>query len=166
MNEPELATWLTLPQLAEVTGRHIDAVRTWAHRRRKQGRHSWRKNNRAMLMVEATPEVLAELKQATDEVNEAAGTAVNDAASPPYRAMNEADEFRELQNRIEGLLERAARAEAERDAAGATHAAETTLLHEALAKAEARADRLEAALAEARRPWLARVLEGLRRRGS
>ena len=29
----------------------------------------------------------------------------------------------------------------------------------------ARADRLEAALAEARRPWLARVLEGLRRKG-
>ena len=36
----------------------------------------------------------------------------------------------------------------------------------ALARAEARADRLEAALAEARRPWLARVLEGLRRKGA
>jgi len=34
----------------------------------------------------------------------------------------------------------------------------------ALAKAEVRADRLEAALAEARRPWLARVIEGLRRK--
>ena len=33
-----------------------------------------------------------------------------------------------------------------------------------IAKAENRADRLEAALAEARRPWLAKVLEGLRRR--
>src|SRR3954447_8939508 len=43
---------------------------------------------------------------------------------------------------------------------------EATVLCAALAKAEARADRLEAALAEARRPWLARVLEGLRRRGS
>ncbi len=29
----------------------------------------------------------------------------------------------------------------------------------------ARCDRLEAALAEARRPWLAKVLEGLRRKG-
>ena len=28
-----------------------------------------------------------------------------------------------------------------------------------------RADRLEAELAEARRPWLAKVLEGLRRKG-
>src|SRR4051794_31724238 len=37
----------------------------------------------------------------------------------------------------------------------------------ATASAErARGDRLEAALAEARRPWLAKVLEGLRRRGS
>jgi hypothetical protein len=88
MNEPELATWLTLPQLAKVTGRHIDAVRTWAHRRRKQGRHSWRKNNRAMLMVEATPEVLAELKQATDDANEAAAPAANDAASSPYRCQS------------------------------------------------------------------------------
>ena len=34
----------------------------------------------------------------------------------------------------------------------------------ALAKVEARADRLEAALAEARRPWLAKVIGGLRRR--
>ena len=37
-------------------------------------------------------------------------------------------------------------------------------LHEALARAEARGDRLEAALVEARRPLLARVLEALRRR--
>ena len=35
MNEPELATWLTLPQLAQVTGRHIGAVRP-GDRRRKQ----------------------------------------------------------------------------------------------------------------------------------
>jgi hypothetical protein len=33
-----------------------------------------------------------------------------------------------------------------------------------LAKAEARADRLEAALVESRRPWLARLLEAVRRR--
>jgi hypothetical protein len=36
----------------------------------------------------------------------------------------------------------------------------------ALAGTEARAHRLEAALAEARRPWLAKVLEGLRRKES
>ena len=37
-------------------------------------------------------------------------------------------------------------------------------LHEVLAKAEARGDRLEAALVEARRPWLARLLEAVRRK--
>src|SRR5919199_3419516 len=107
MNEPEVGKWLTLPQLAEATERHIDAVRTWAHRRRKQGRHSWRKNNRAMLMVEVTPEVLAELKQAADEVNEAPDIVMNEAAGSSYRTLNEADEFKELQDRVEKLLERA-----------------------------------------------------------
>ena len=34
-----------------------------------------------------------------------------------------------------------------------------------LTKAEARAERLEAEMRELRRPWLARVLEGLRRKG-
>jgi hypothetical protein len=37
-------------------------------------------------------------------------------------------------------------------------------LHRALALERARADRLEAALAEARRPWLVRLLEAVRRR--
>src|SRR3954447_23269702 len=159
MNEPELATWLTLPQLAEVTGRHIDAVRTWAHRRRKQGRHSWRKNNRAMLIVEVTPEVLTELKQAADEVDEVPGPIMNDGASSSRQAVNEADEFKELRDRVEKLLERASRAEAERDAAKVAHEVETTLLRQALTKAEVRSDRLEAALVEARRPWLAKVLD-------
>jgi hypothetical protein len=36
----------------------------------------------------------------------------------------------------------------------------------ALALERSRSDRLEAVLVEARRPWLARVLEGLRRKGS
>jgi hypothetical protein len=36
------------------------------------------------------------------------------------------------------------------------------ILAESLAKAEARADRLEAELALARKPWVVQVLEGLR----
>src|SRR3954453_4206799 len=151
MNEPELATWVTLPQLAEVTGRHIDAVRTWAHRRRKQGRHSWRKNNRAMLIVEVTPEVLTELKQAADEVDEAPGPTMNDAASSSRQAVNEADEFKELRDRVEKLLERASRAEAERDAAKVAHEVETTLLRQALTKAEARSEGREEGPGGARR---------------
>jgi hypothetical protein len=60
-----------------------------------------------------------------------------------------------------------ARAEGERDVARA----ETAELREALARADmalvyerTRADRLEAALVEARRPWLARLLDAVRRR--
>jgi hypothetical protein len=63
-------------------------------------------------------------------------------------------ELIELRLRVEQLVERAARAEGEA-------AATRTQLERELA----RGDRLEAALAEARRPWLARVLEGLRRKG-
>ena len=39
-------------------------------------------------------------------------------------------------------------------------------LRQALEHERTRGDRLEAELAEARRPWLAKVLEGLRRKGS
>src|SRR4051812_19892067 len=61
-----------------------------------------------------------------------------------------------------GRVDAIARAEAEgdRNAAGAEPAA----LREVLARAEARADRLEAALAEARKPVLVRLLEALLRR--
>ena len=70
--------------------------------------------------------------------------------------------------RLEELLERAARAEGElvaRDALLATKEELVATLTATLAHERARADRLEAALVEARRPWLARVLDGLRRRG-
>src|SRR3954469_21855335 len=71
----------------------------------------------------------------------------------------------------EGLAEERvtrARLEGELVARDALLAAKDSLageLREALARAEARADRLEAALAEARRPWLLRLLDGLRRKG-
>ena len=61
---------------------------------------------------------------------------------------------------------RVARAEGELAAEQRRNAELVATLTAALNKAETRADRLEAALAEARRPWLARVLEGLRRKGS
>jgi hypothetical protein len=58
--------------------------------------------------------------------------------------------------------ERAARARAEGELAAKDALVAT--LTAALGKAEARGDRLEAALVEARRPWLARLLEAVRRR--
>jgi hypothetical protein len=58
--------------------------------------------------------------------------------------------------------ERAARARTEGELAAKD--ALVVTLTAALARTEARADRLEAALVEARRPWLARLLEALRRK--
>ena len=66
----------------------------------------------------------------------------------------------ELQARVEGLLERAVRAEGELAAKDVL----VVELRHGLAAERARGDRLEAALAEARRPLLLRVLDGLRRK--
>jgi hypothetical protein len=66
-----------------------------------------------------------------------------------------------LQARVEELLERAVRAEGELAAKDALVAE----LRQVLDQERTRGDRLETALAEARRPWLARVLDGLRRKG-
>jgi hypothetical protein len=65
-----------------------------------------------------------------------------------------------LQARVEELLERAVRAEGELAAKDALVAE----LRQVLDQERTRGDRLEVALAEARRPWLAKVIEGLRRR--
>ena len=89
-----------------------------------------------------------------------------DVRGRPTEPSADVDPNARADRRVEELLERAARAEGK-----------AAVLHEALARAEARADRLEAEhratvaelraeLAEARRPWLAKVLEGLRRKGS
>src|SRR4051812_36837980 len=84
-------------------------------------------------------EVVAELKEEVTELRVALARseAGHDAGLAQVRAEGET---------------RAAKAEAELEAARTT-----------LGQERARADRLEAALAEARRPWLAKVLEGLRR---
>ena len=65
-----------------------------------------------------------------------------------------------LQARVEELLERAVRAEGELAAKDAL----VTELRHVLDQERARGDRLEAALAEARKPWLLRLLEAIRRR--
>jgi hypothetical protein len=94
-------------------------------------------------------ELLGELREEVADLREALGRseAGRDAAVAQAQA--------------EGNLQ-AARAEAERDATRTTLAD----MRQALDQERARADRLEAALLEARRPWLAKVLEGLRRKGS
>ena len=66
------------------------------------------------------------------------------------------------------LAEREAAAKVETELRGTVAALRATVtdLRATVAAERARADRLEAVLTEARRPWLARVLEGLRRKGS
>jgi hypothetical protein len=121
-----------------MTGRHPDALRAMIRRGKLQGR----KNNAGQRLVQISPGMLAE----------------SDSADGPDMAGVVA----ELRDELLEARVAAARAEAERDSAVANLAdARATIERE-----RARGDRLEAALAEARRPWLAKVLEGLRRRGS
>ncbi len=151
------APWLTLAEAAERSGRHVDAIRTMARR----GKLERRKGNAGQWLVRLPPdglltnpdrggdagsdagltEVVAELKEEVTELRVALARseAGHDAALAQVRAEGETQ---------------AAKAEAELEAARTMLGQERT-----------RADRLEAALAEARRPWLAKVLEGLRRKG-
>src|SRR5215213_7710214 len=63
MDEGSLGQWLTLDELAARTGRKATGLRTWAQRRRRDGRHEWRKNNAGRWTVRVTPEMLGELEQ-------------------------------------------------------------------------------------------------------
>ena len=82
-------------------------------------------------------------------------------SEPPAWLLEELAELRERCGRAESLAE----SRAEHIASLLDNMVmERAVMAESLAKAEARADRLEAALAEARRPWLARLVEAVRRR--
>ncbi len=100
----------------------------------------------------ATAELLAELEPNVTQGDQAAD-------------LGQVEELAELRLALTEASTRAARAEGELAVEQRRSAELHADLTAALAKAEARVDRLEAALAEARRPWLARVLEGLRRKG-
>jgi septal ring factor EnvC (AmiA/AmiB activator) len=162
MPDTGLGQWFTLTELANRTDRKLDAVRAWGQRRRRERRHNWRKNNGGEWTVEATPEVLSEL---------ASGAALG----VTHGDSGDAEELHEAREEIARLHE----------ALTETHIGHARL-EERLAAADrlltdraealddlrrdrdqerARGDRLEAALAEARRPWLAKVLEGLRWKG-
>src|SRR4051794_35158743 len=145
---------LTLAEAGKRLGRHPEALRALVRRHRLPAR----RDNLGRLLLR-----LADLSG--PEHARPAHPAAPEHAHP---ARPDPAELLELR---EGLAEeRVARARLEgelvaRDALLAAKDALAGELREALARAEARAARLEAALAEARRPWLARVLEGLRRKG-
>src|SRR4051794_17173291 len=149
-NEP----WLTLGEAGRRSGRHPDTLRAMIRRGRLEGQ----KGNRGEWLVRLPPRVLS-------------GTGPESHPGKPGSAPEGDPEVPEERPDTSGLLEEMAdlrhalgRAEGELAAEQRRNAELVATLTAALAKAEARADRLEAALAEARRPWLAKVLEGLRRR--
>jgi hypothetical protein len=150
--------WLTLAEIAVRTGRHIDAVRSWAQRARRAERVRTQKNNRHELQVWLTPEQEAELAQVA-----ASGASAETSAGD----LGAADLVSELRSRVDDLTEAIAEARIGQARAEGELAAElrrSSDLAAALGKAEAQIDRLEAALAEARRPWLARLLDAARRK--
>ena len=149
MAEPldESGEWLTLSAAASRLGWHLQRVQSRARR------EAWpkRKANRGAALEYLVP----------------AGAWDESPNDPP----DESDSVPAGPDAVAGELREAARAEAagvrgELAAEQRRNAELAGELRAALAKAEARADRLEAALLEARRPWLAKVLEALRRKGS
>jgi len=167
MNAADEQPWLTLTEAAAVTGLDRETLRSRARR----GLIPRRRDNRGHWLVQIAPS----LDRGHDHSREPSTTAVTEPGHGNVHGYVEADHGREvvtdLLAEVAEVRTALARAEAERDAATKVATAEVAAAHgqfeqmrEALAKAEARADRLEAALAEARRPWLARMIEGLRRR--
>jgi hypothetical protein len=154
------APWLTLAEAAERSGRHIDAIRTMARR----GKLERRKGNAGQWLVKLPPDALL---TAPDRGGDAASDTRADAGL--------AEVVAELKEEVTELRVALARSEAGHNAAlaqvraeGETRAAKAEAELEAartmLGQERSRTDRLEAALAEARRPWLAKVIEGWRRR--
>src|SRR4051794_14799032 len=130
--------------MAERSGRDRAAVRSWVRRRLKAGQARTQRNNRGETQVWATPGLLAELGQDRDPGRDQA-----EGQAEVWPA-EEVAELRHALGRAEGELAAEQRRNAE--------------LVATLAAERARADRLEAALAEARKPVLVRLLEALRRR--
>src|SRR3954454_2531260 len=151
----EAGTWLTYSEAAKATGELPDKLRRMVRDGKLTARTPQESNDRKWRLL-IPPHMLLEGQGEGQGVAEPAAEAL-------AMLRDELAEARERAAKAEGLAE--ARAEA------------NTALAAALAKAEALADQLRAEhratvaelraeLAEARRPWLARVLEGMRRRGS
>src|SRR4051794_5684202 len=167
--DDQAGTWLRLGEAAAALGTTVEGIRSRIKRRKLRTKPG--NDGRLRVLVPAPEHGQAANGHDQAPPGHAWASPGHDQAVALARdkAVAEAERWRCLAE--EERLARA-KAESERDAAKAAHDAETTLLREALAREadhagreRARGDRLEAALAEARRPWLAKVLEGLRRKG-
>jgi hypothetical protein len=144
----QTGTWLRPDEAASRLGTTVEAVRS---RIRRGSLRSQRGNDgRIRILVNATgPDQTptSDNRSATDRDD-----ADDWLRTERSEALIEADHWRSVAED-----ERTGRVRAEAELA----AARTMLDQE-----RTRADRIEAALLETRKPWLARVLEGLRRKGS
>ena len=143
----QTGAWLRPDEAASRLGTTVEAVRS---RIRRGSLRSQRGNDgRIRVLVDATePDQTATASDRTPTDRDDAGDWLRTERN---EALLEADHWRSVAED-----ERTGRVRAE-----AELAATRTMLDQE----RARGDRLEVQLAEARRPWLAKVLEGLRRKG-
>ncbi len=158
MDEAGPGQWLTLAEVAGRTDRHIDAVRSWAQRGRRNGRLRVRKNNRHELQVWLTPELETEFGQ-----GDGSAASVDGLAGGEDTAQAVGELRRQVAELAQALTEaRVGQARAEGELAAETRRnadLAANLEHERAGRAV-----LAAELAEARKPMLVRLLEALRRR--
>jgi hypothetical protein len=129
--------WVPIREAARLLGRDPKAIRA----RIERGTLRWRPAGNHGREVYVTPDMETPAEDVPGELP-------RDAPGEPAETVS--------------LMVQAARLEEERLAAAATRESDLRALADEL---RARAERAEAALAESRRPWLAKVLEGLRRKG-
>jgi hypothetical protein len=158
MDQGNGARWLKLAEAAPQLGLTIDGLRA----RIKRGQITTRKGNDGRLLVSVAANGAEPSHEPAQNGSEAGHESAHELAGTGSDGAGH--------NLLLDLLdarERAARAEGElaglREAL-ATEARRSTDLQAVLELERARADRLEAALAEARKGWLERLVEAVRRR--
>jgi septal ring factor EnvC (AmiA/AmiB activator) len=119
----------------------------------RRGKLEKRRGNRGEWLVLVPAEMMTGSDPVDDIRDPAPGDADKVDGSVMAKLTDALTELAALEHELGAALTRSAVAQGE-----------TASLRDALTKAETRIDRLEAALAEERRPWLARVLDAARRK--
>jgi hypothetical protein len=159
VGEDAATTWLPISEAAPRLGMTVDGLRS----RIRRGLVTPRKGNDGRLLVPVSTNGAVTGHDRSVDTLDGHGDALDE-----LRAEN--TELRVTVARLEEQLTAGERRETDLRTAFARERAaleeRDVSLTATLAAERARADRLEAALAEARRPLLLRLLEGLRRKGS